>query len=56
MYSDPEMAEYLKEIRDQVCSRCIEKPPGGPPCAPLGKSMACHGGTHTSEPVLPQVP
>src|SRR5690242_14141986 len=37
MYSDPEMAEYLNEIREQVCSRCIEKPPGGPPCAPLGK-------------------
>ncbi|HQU43845.1 MAG TPA: hypothetical protein PK867_13595 [Pirellulales bacterium] len=37
MYSDPEMAEYLKEIREQVCTRCIEKPPGGPPCAPLGK-------------------
>jgi hypothetical protein len=29
--------EYLDEIREQVCSRCIERPPGGPPCAPLGK-------------------
>lgn len=37
MYSDQELAEYLQELRDQVCSRCIEKPPGGPPCAPLGK-------------------
>jgi hypothetical protein len=27
----------MDEIRVQVCSRCIEKPPGGPPCAPLGK-------------------
>jgi len=29
--------EYLQEIREQVCSRCVERPPGGPPCAPLGK-------------------
>jgi hypothetical protein len=33
----PECAEYLDEIREQVCSRCVERPPGGPPCAPLGK-------------------
>lgn len=32
------LAEYLSEIREQVCSRCIERPPGGPPCAPLGKN------------------
>jgi hypothetical protein len=31
------LEEYLVEIREQVCSRCIEKPPGGPPCGPLGK-------------------
>jgi hypothetical protein len=37
MYSDTELAEYLQELREQVCSRCIEKPQGGPPCAPLGK-------------------
>jgi hypothetical protein len=29
--------EYLSEIREQVCSRCVERPPGGPPCEPLGK-------------------
>ena len=29
--------EYLKEVRQQVCSRCVERPPGGPPCEPLGK-------------------
>jgi hypothetical protein len=29
--------EYLDEIRKQVCARCVERPPGGPPCAPLGK-------------------
>ncbi len=28
---------YLQEIREQVCTRCVDKPPGGPPCAPLGK-------------------
>jgi hypothetical protein len=37
MAADPELAEYLDEIRRQVCARCIERPPGGPPCAPLGK-------------------
>jgi len=30
--------EYLAEIREQVCSRCVERPPGGPPCASRGKS------------------
>jgi hypothetical protein len=29
--------EYLAEIREQVCTRCVERPAGGPPCAPLGK-------------------
>ena len=29
--------EYLAAIREQVCSHCIERPPGGPPCLPLGK-------------------
>lgn len=29
--------EYLHEIRREVCSRCVDRPPGGPPCAPLGK-------------------
>jgi hypothetical protein len=32
-----ELAEYLDEIRKEVCGRCVERPPGGPPCAPLGK-------------------
>jgi hypothetical protein len=27
----------MDEIRKQVCSRCVERPPDGPPCAPLGK-------------------
>jgi hypothetical protein len=29
--------EYLEEIRRQVCAHCVERPPGGPPCLPLGK-------------------
>jgi hypothetical protein len=29
--------EYLAEIRKQVCACCVERPPGGPPCEPLGK-------------------
>jgi hypothetical protein len=38
MYSQTEMGEYMAEIRERVCSRCIERPPGGPPCLPHGKS------------------
>ncbi len=37
MNSSIELDEYLAEIRKQVCSRCVERPPGGPPCFPLGK-------------------
>jgi hypothetical protein len=37
MLTAPELTEYLDEIRKEVCSKCIERPPGGPPCAPLGK-------------------
>jgi hypothetical protein len=29
--------EYLEEIRKEACSRCVERPPGGPPCGSLGK-------------------
>jgi hypothetical protein len=39
--------KYLEEIRREVCSRCVEKPPGGPPCAPLGKR--CGIETHLPE-------
>jgi hypothetical protein len=34
---EEKLAQYLAEMRATVCSRCIERPPGGPPCAPLGK-------------------
>ena len=37
MLTPTEQTEYLEEIREQVCSRCVERPQGGPPCAPLGK-------------------
>jgi hypothetical protein len=37
MATTGDLSEYLDEIRKQVCSHCIERPPGGPPCAPLGK-------------------
>jgi hypothetical protein len=33
----PELNEYLTQIRQRVCSRCIERPAGGPPCGPLGQ-------------------
>lgn len=37
MVTEAELSEYLDEIRQEVCSRCVERPSGGPPCAPLGK-------------------
>jgi hypothetical protein len=37
MNATTDYEDYLAEIRNFVCSRCIERPPGGPPCAPLGK-------------------
>lgn len=37
MLTETEKQEYLDEIRQEVCSRCVERPYGGPPCGPLGK-------------------
>lgn len=37
MQNEAELDEYLSEIRKEVCSCCVERPPGGPPCGPLGK-------------------
>jgi hypothetical protein len=37
MIAKAELQEYEAEIRRHVCSRCVERPAGGPPCAPLGK-------------------
>jgi hypothetical protein len=31
------LEEYRTEIRNRLCRHCIERPPGGPPCAPRGK-------------------
>jgi hypothetical protein len=38
MIAETNLDEYLDTIRQDVCSRCVERPPGGPPCAPLGKN------------------
>jgi hypothetical protein len=37
MIAQSELQEYVDEIRRDVCSRCVERPEGGPPCVPLGK-------------------
>ena len=37
MVTEAALVEYRDEIRKQVCSICVERPVGGPPCAPLGK-------------------
>lgn len=37
MVTATELPEYLDEIRRRVCTRCVERTSGGPPCAPLGK-------------------
>jgi len=37
MYTQADLDDYMTEIRGHVCSRCIEKLPGAPPCAPQGK-------------------
>jgi hypothetical protein len=37
MYTQAELDEYMAEIREQVCKRCIDRPPEAPPCAPHGK-------------------
>jgi hypothetical protein len=47
MYTNAKLQEYMDEIRERVCSRCIERPPGGPPCLPLGKQ--CGIETHLAE-------
>jgi hypothetical protein len=37
MLAEADLEEYLKEMREQVCACCVERPPEGPPCGPLGK-------------------
>jgi hypothetical protein len=38
MVAKAELPEYLEEIRQQVCTHCPERQPGGPPCAARGKT------------------
>jgi hypothetical protein len=38
MLTERDLSEYLGKIREHVCTRCPERPRGGPPCAPLGKT------------------
>jgi len=45
--SEAPIGDYLDEIRKQVCTRCVERPPGGPPCVPLG--VNCGVELHLSE-------
>ena len=33
-----EYQAYVDELRASVCSLCVARPPGGPPCAPLGRN------------------
>jgi hypothetical protein len=47
MVSQAKLAEYMEEIRKEVCSKCVERPPNGPPCTPLGKE--CGVETHLPE-------
>ncbi len=37
MLAETDLGEYLTQIRTDVCSRCPERLPGAPPCAPVGK-------------------
>ena len=37
MYVPDELDEYRAELRAGVCSHCIERLPGAPPCGALGK-------------------
>jgi hypothetical protein len=37
MIVQDELEEYRAELRAEVCSRCIERRPGAPPCGALGK-------------------
>lgn len=37
MITETDLEEYLAGIRKDVCSLCVERPPTGPPCKPLGK-------------------
>jgi hypothetical protein len=40
MYKGTGLEIYRRAIREQVCTRCIERPPAGPPCGPRGRRCA----------------
>ena len=37
MISQDRMNEYVRKLRREVCGRCNQSAPGGPPCTPLGR-------------------
>ena len=37
MINQDRLDEYVAELRKEVCSRCNQPAPGGPPCTPLGR-------------------
>ena len=37
MPSEAELDAYMSEIRKEACSRCVERPPFGPPCRAAGQ-------------------
>jgi hypothetical protein len=37
MDTQQELDEYRAQLREDVCSHCIERHPNAPPCGPLGK-------------------
>ncbi len=37
MYAETLLEEYRSEIRGRVCTHCLHRPSGGPPCAALGR-------------------
>ena len=47
MESLNQLDEYRTQLREEVCSRCIERLPNAPPCGPLGKG--CGIERHLSE-------
>ncbi len=47
MITQVELGTYQDALRNEVCSRCIERRPGAPPCGPFGK--ACGIERHVSE-------
>ncbi len=38
MDADEDYQDYLLELREHVCSHCVERQPDCPPCTPHGKA------------------